>query len=57
MVVGSLEVLEKFRVGGVGGVGCSIIVSLQSSLGLSTVDFGLWTLDFGLGLDFRLTIV
>ena len=53
MVVGPLEVLEKFRVGWVagsgylaqdrviwgGGVDFSIIVSLQSSLGLSTVDF------------------
>ena len=51
-MVGPLEVAEKFRVGGVwhrrlyGGVGCSIIVSLQSSLELelgvrvSSLDFG-----------------
>ena len=56
MIVGPLEVLEKFRVVGWVGVWVvsSIIVSLQSSLelelGVRSLDF-----EFGVGLDFDWT--
>ena len=56
MIVGPLEVLEKFRVVGWVGVWVvsSIIVSLQSSLelelGVRSLDF-----EFGVGLEFDWT--